>query len=210
VIYDAEHPSGSLYLAALGRVKITLNSPDGCQTIARIVRPEGLFGEFALVGSQAGHESAVALDRVSLMSWTREEVEQQIDREPRLGMALSQYLVRECIEMQDRIESMALCKTPERVLLALGQLAGSQGTLMADGSTRIAALTHQTLADYVGTSREIVTFQLNRLRRAGILRYSRQHIDVSMEAIERELRVHGVRLPDRREAGAQVQAVSRS
>jgi CRP-like cAMP-binding protein len=73
---------------------------------------------------------------------------------------------------------MAVCKTPERVALALVQLSEQLGTKEDDGSMRMAGLTHHTLAEYVGTSREIVTYQLNRLRRLGLLKYSRKHIDV--------------------------------
>jgi hypothetical protein len=39
-------------------------------------------------------ESAMALDTASVMSWTRNEIEQQVEREPRLGIAVAQYLVR--------------------------------------------------------------------------------------------------------------------
>src|SRR5262249_8512670 len=148
----------------------------GCETIGRIVSAEGLFGESALIGTSNRSESAVSLDNVTAMSWTRSEVEAQIEREPRLGIALSQYLVRQCIELQERIESMAAYKTPERVMLSLVQLASTLGTQMPDGSTRLGSLTHHTIADYVGTSREIVTFQMNRLRRQGLLRYSRKTI----------------------------------
>jgi CRP-like cAMP-binding protein len=84
VIYDAHQPSDSLYVVILGRVKLTNISADGGQTIARIVSSEGLFGESALVGHQRS-ETAVALDNVTLMSWTAADVERQIDREPRLG-----------------------------------------------------------------------------------------------------------------------------
>ena len=85
--------------------------------------------------------------------------------EPRrkLGIALAQYLVRQCLDLQDRIESMAVHKTPERVMLALLQLAAP----MPDGSLRVASPTHHTIAEFVGTAREIVTFQMNRLRRMG-------------------------------------------
>jgi CRP/FNR family cyclic AMP-dependent transcriptional regulator len=195
VIYDAQRPSTSLYLIILGRVKVASTAEDGCQTIGRIVCAEGLFGESALIGQDSKSESAVALDKVTLMSWTRDEIEQQIDREPRLGLALSQYLVRQCIDLQDRIESMAVHKTPERTMLAILQLANTLGTPMADGTTRIPALTHHTLAEYVGTSREIVTFQLNRLRRVGMLRYSRKFLDVYVPAIQDSLRSQGIHLP---------------
>ncbi len=195
IIYDAHQPSDSLYVVILGRVKITTTADEGFETIGRIVSAEGLFGEAALIGAPQRTESAVALDNVSVMSWTRAEIEQHIDREPRLGIALSQYLVRQCIELQDRIESMAMYKTPERVMLALVQLAGSLGTPMADGSVRIGSLTHHTIAEYVGTSREIITFQMNRLRRLGMLRYSRKAIDIYTGAMQDALRAQGVNIP---------------
>lgn len=195
VIYDPQQPSDHLYVVILGRVKITNIGDDGSQMVARIVSAEGLFGESALIGGQRRTEAAVALDNVTVMSWTSNEIELQIEREPRLGLALSQYLVRQCIELQDRIESMAVYKTPERVMLALVQLSGTLGTPMADGASRVPALTHHTIAEYVGTSREIVTFQLNRLRRMGMLRYSRKHMDVYTQAIEDTLREQGVDLP---------------
>jgi CRP-like cAMP-binding protein len=90
---------------------------------------------------------------------------------------------------------MAVYKTPERVMLALVQLADSLGAPIPDGATRVPALTHHTIAEYVGTSREIVTFQLNRLRRLGMLRYSRKHMDVYTQALQEALRHQGVELP---------------
>jgi CRP/FNR family cyclic AMP-dependent transcriptional regulator len=195
VIYDAQQPSDHLFVVILGRVKLTNVTDDGSQLVARIVATEGLFGESALIGSPRRQECAVALDNVTLMSWSATEIENQIEREPRLGLALAQFLVRQCIELQDRIESMAVYKTPERVMLALIQLADALGSPMADGSIRVPALTHHTIAEFVGTSREIVTFQLNRLRRLGMLRYSRKHMDVYTRSIQDVLRNQGVDLP---------------
>jgi CRP-like cAMP-binding protein len=147
----------------LGRVRISTTADDGSQTIGRIVRTQGLFGECSLIDSVARSESAVALDAATLMSWSRDEIEEHVEREPRLGIALAQYLVRECVELQDRIESMAIQKTPERV-------------------------THLIIAEFAGTSRPIVTYQMNRLRRLGPVRYSRKHIEVHAEAMRENLR----------------------
>jgi CRP-like cAMP-binding protein len=204
VIYDAQNPAKDLYVVILGRVKIATTADDGGQTIGRIVRTEGLFGESSLIGPSGRNETAVALDNATLMSWSRNEIEQQVEREPRLGIALSQYLVRECLELQDRIESMAVHKTPERVMLALLQLATDLGSPMPDGSLRVASLTHHTIAEFVGTSREIVTFQMNRLRRSGLVRYSRKHIDVHAQAMRENLREQGMSIPHGAEAAAQL------
>jgi CRP/FNR family cyclic AMP-dependent transcriptional regulator len=204
IIYNIQHPATDLYLVIRGRVKIVTTANDGGHTVGRIVRREGLFGESCLIGPMNRSESAVALDTVTLMSWSRNEIEQQVEREPRLGIALAQYLVRECLELQDRIESMAVHKTPERVMLALLQLAVDLGTPMPDGSLRVASLTHHTISEFVGTSREIVTFQMNRLRRMGLVRYSRKHIDVYALALRENLRQQGTSIPHGAESIAQV------
>jgi CRP/FNR family transcriptional regulator len=194
-IYDVQRPNDRLYVVILGRIKISTTADDGCQTVNRIVSADGLFGESCLVGVGSRPESAVTLDSATLMAWSRAEVEQQINREPRLGVALVQYLVRQCICLQDRIESMAMHKTPERVMLALVELAAELGWPSDDGATRVASLAHHTIAEYVGTSREIVTFQMNRLRRMGLIRYSRKHMDIYMAAMQASLRQQGVTVP---------------
>ena len=192
VIYDYQQPSDHLYAVIAGRVKITNTSEDGGQLVVRIVPAEGLFGESVLIGGPRRTECAIALDNVTLMSWSAKEIEQQVEREPRLGLVLSQCLARLCIDLQDRIESMAMYKMPERVMLALLRLGDSLGTSMTDGAVRVGSLTHQAIAEYVGTSREIVTLQLSRLRRLGLLRYSRQHLDIYTWPMQDMLREEGI------------------
>jgi CRP/FNR family transcriptional regulator len=195
VIYDEVNPPAHLYVVILGRVKVTSTNGDGRQSVSRIVRTEGLFGESCLIGTSRDGESATALDNVMLMGWDRAEIEHRIEQEPRLGIALFQYMIHQCLELQDRIEAMAVHRTPERVMLGLVQLATDLGTEAEDGSARIAHLTHDTIAEFVGTSREIVSCQMNRLRRLGLIRYSRKHLDVYPQAMLDELKQQGMCIP---------------
>ncbi|HEX3880824.1 MAG TPA: Crp/Fnr family transcriptional regulator [Bryobacteraceae bacterium] len=195
VIYDADNPSLELFVVILGRVKITNFAEDGAQTTARIVCTEGLFGERCLVGSSCATESATALDRVTVMSWSQQELEAYIEQEPRLGIALSQHMVRQCLSLQDRIESMAIYKTRERVMLALLQLGRELGTSMPDGAMRARSLTHRTIAEFVGTSREIVSVQMNRLRRLGLIRYSRKNMDIYLNELRDHMKREGINPP---------------
>jgi CRP-like cAMP-binding protein len=104
--------------------------------------------------------------------------------------------------LQERIEAVALYRMPERILLAFVQLADLLGTPQPDGAMRIDSLTHQTIADYVGTSREIVTFQMNRIRQVGLIRYNRRYIDVYSRAVPEALRQHGIDPPEQAPAGS--------
>ena len=207
VIYDEMNPPTNLYVVILGRVKVRSVNGEGRQSVSRIVWAEGLFGESCLIGASRDGESATALDNVMLMGWDRAEIELRIEQEPRLGIALFQYLIRQCLKLKDRIETMAVHKTPERVMLGLLQLAADLGTETVDGSTRIAHLTHDTIAEFVGTSREIVSCQMNRLRRMGLIRYSRRYLDVYTDAMVNELKRQGMCIPRGAEALAQVAGV---
>jgi CRP-like cAMP-binding protein len=80
------------------------------------------------------------------------------------------------------------------VTLALIQLARTNGSSTPQGATRLTGLTHQAIADYVGTSREIVTSEMNRLRRLGYLSYSRLHTDIYLSALTEWMRQQGTRV----------------
>ena len=195
IVYSPGIPCDRLYLVSLGRVSLSGVNGEGRRAITRIVGQGGLFGLSPLVGQPEPQETAVALDKTGLMSWSAEEVDAQIERNPRLGLALAQYLARQCIDLNTRIESYVVYKTPERVALALLELANSIGTPREDGAVRMGHLTHQTIAEYVGTSREIVTFQMTRLRKMKLIKYNRVFADIFTGAIGEMLRSRGVTVP---------------
>jgi CRP-like cAMP-binding protein len=186
-IFDENNPSKALHLVVQGRVKLTIPVDDGNQTVVDIFNTDDFFGESSLLGDHRVPECAVALDNVTLMSWSRAEIEEQVERQPRLGIALVQMLVKRGLDYEERLQSFALDKTPERIVRALLRFADHLGAPAEDGSLRIPPLTHQAISEYVGTSREIVTFQMNQLRQSGYLRYSRRGIQVYADALREHL-----------------------
>jgi len=187
-IFDESNPSRSLHLVVQGRVKFATPLDSGAQTVVDIFTTDDFFGESALLGSARRVERATALDKVTLMSWDSIEIEEQVQRQPRLGIALMQMLVKRTLDYEERIQSFALDKTPDRIAGSLLRFASRLGTQNDEGWVRIPPLTHQLISEYVGTSREIVTFQLNQLRQKGYLRYSRQGIQVSTEPLRNYLK----------------------
>jgi hypothetical protein len=57
------------------------------------------------------------------------------------------------------------------------------------------------IAAYVGTSRGIVSGEMNQMRKAGLVRYSRLHIDINSLAVGERLRQLGIGVPPRGTAG---------
>jgi CRP-like cAMP-binding protein len=192
IIYEPSRPPEYLYLVLAGRVKVFSTAEDGSQTLLRIVPAEGFFGESSLIPMRDSlRQTATVLEAAQIMCWTAEQVHQQIEREPKLGLALFQYFCTNNSILRDRVITVAVYKTGIRVALALLQLAGCIGSETGDGAVRLTGLTHQAIADYVGTSREIVTAEMNHLRRMGYLAYTRRFTDIYASALREWLREQG-------------------
>jgi CRP/FNR family transcriptional regulator len=132
-------------------------------------------------------ETASALEDTSLMTWAPAEIEEQIERQPQMGLAFIQMLTRRLADCEARIESLNREKCHERIIRGLLRFAHRLGEAAEDGSVRIPPLSQQLISEYVGTSREIVTLHMNQLRQQGLMRYSRKGINVYPDALARQL-----------------------
>jgi CRP/FNR family transcriptional regulator len=188
VIYDENHPAAGIYLLSRGRAALSLGVHGQTQrVVVEICSPEQFLGFASLIYGDRYAERATALDNCTVMFWPGELVEQQIHKQPRLGVALVQMLVQRLARFNDRLESLTGDSTTDRLarlLLMLGADCGSTGD---DGWLHMPAFTHQILADCIGTSREVVTSAMNRLRREAYLTYTRRGIAVSEAAIRERL-----------------------
>jgi CRP-like cAMP-binding protein len=192
--------SHGLYMVASGRVKVTRSTGGLRDVVAKIVPAGRLFGESSLIGGSPDEE-AVALDVAHIVAWSCEEVERSIENGPPLGVALMRELVAGSLELKDRIHIIATCPVAERVMFSLGTLARSMGEPTEAGASRLLFLTHKLIAEHAGTTREIVTTQMNRLRRRGLVEYSRRRTDVYLDAMVEILKGKGVSIrTDRRPA----------
>jgi len=202
IIFEPARPADSLYLVLTGRVKICCIAPNGGQTLLRIAMPETFFGECALVDPDDNRQHAIALDTAKIMCWSVDELGRHIEREPMLSVALFSQFAKSNRKLRDRVAMNSWFNTGTRVTIALIQLGRDIGDRTQDGAMRMTGLTHQGIADYVGTSREIVTCEMNRLRRLGFLSYSRRHIDVYADALSESLREQGQLAPAESMPGA--------
>jgi CRP-like cAMP-binding protein len=191
VIFDRAQPSVGLYLVVEGRVKVSSAVDDGSLSLIDIHTVDEFFGESGLLGLVNRRQTATAMDSTLLMSWTTDEIEALIERHPKLGTALVQVMVERCVDFKERLHSFALEKTPGRVARSLLRFAGRVGVAQNDGSVRIPPLTHKAIAEYVGTSREIVTSQMNFLRQRGYLTYSRKGINIHPDPLREYLQGEG-------------------
>ena len=188
LIYDQDQPSTNIYLVIEGKVKVSRMGDDGRQVVVDLYQPDEFFGESALLNLPHRSEQAAALDRTRLMAWSAAEIEDMVEKRPRLAVALLQILATRLIDFTQRIESLSVDNIARRLARSLIRFADREGTHGDNGSARMAPLTHELLAQYVGTSREIVTHYMNQFRKAGYLDYSRRGIVLDRNALGEWLR----------------------
>lgn len=188
IIYSECCPVTHLCLILEGAVESILFQDDRPETLLDVYVAGDFFGENCLLDFGRMGERVVALDRVSLISWSGLEITRAAESHPGFGLALLRILALRNLEHAERLRSLATEKTEERVARALLRFAARLGTREPDGTVRIRPLTHQSLSDYVGTSREVVTLCMNSLRQQGRLNYSREGIAVNPAALRECLR----------------------
>jgi CRP/FNR family transcriptional regulator, cyclic AMP receptor protein len=181
-VYCQGQTPASLYLVVAGTVKLSRISERGRQVLMDIYRTDDLFGETALI--RAAHtETCVALEDAQVMIWTPREIDRLVVERPKLAIALMQLQVRRLADLALRMESLATENISRRLARTLLRFSERLGLPTEGGAVQIIALTHESLAECVGTSREIVTHHMNQFRRLGYLRYSRKGIQLQTGAL---------------------------
>lgn len=183
-IYNQDHPSYRFFLVVSGKVKASRITEDGRQIVIDIYQPDEFFGESALLGMTNRSEVAVAFEATGVMTWTASEIEAISIRQPMLAIALMQLLVRRSVDFTVRIESFSVDKISRRLARVLLNFSERFGSHHDDGSIQMIPFTHEFLAQYIGTSREIVTLNMNLFRKQGYLEHSRKGISVYQNALK--------------------------
>lgn len=189
IIYRPAERAETLYLVVEGRVKTSRHAENGREkeVVLDFYHKDEFFGEAGFLGAERYGEQAEALEPAAVMLWSLAELTRLMARTPALGPALLHVLAQKLRIAQDRIESFCLDPIHRRLARALVHLAGRAGSQQSDRLLHLSPTTHEQLARYVGTSREIVTQCMNQFRRDQLLKYSRRGLDLDLPALEKYL-----------------------
>jgi len=182
-VYCLDDPADEIYLVQQGRVKILRLSPDGQQKILDIYQPEDFFGELCICGGQRRTEQAVALEPLVTTSFQVQGLMKLLRRKPDMVLELLQLLCARLRESHDQIAALAFENIPRRLARELLRLSRSEPP--AEGGTTVRLnLTHEELAQLVGTSREMISTIMSQFRQRGVLDYARRQITLDPARLE--------------------------
>lgn len=166
VIVTEGDDTSSLYLIESGRVKFYLNDEDGHEVTFGTLGAGGYFGELSVLDRQPRSVSVMTLEPTTLGVISREDFMQALRANPELALRLMTRLASRLRELSDEVRALALTNVYSRVTRVLQRMARDEGDLR-----RIPErLTHQQIAQMVGSSREMVSRIMKELERGEYIR----------------------------------------
>jgi CRP-like cAMP-binding protein len=172
VFYRPEEPGEVLFILKEGRVQLYRISPEGKKLVITTLGPHTLFGEMALLGTKMHNTFAEAIDDCLICVMSRTDLERLILSKPQVALRILEVTGKRLREAEERLENMAFKGIPARLASLLLRLADEQD------NEEISGLTHQDLAESVGTYRETATQVLNDLKAQGLIEIGRKRIKV--------------------------------
>jgi CRP/FNR family transcriptional regulator, cyclic AMP receptor protein len=184
VIFHADEMGDVFCVIREGKVKITMNSPEGKEIILTMMGPGEFFGEMALLDDAPRSATVIALEPLEVVTIWRTDFLQILQDTFSITRKLLSELSKRVRRMSLRIESLATMDVYGRLARFFLDLATQQGKLLDNGYVAVTRPTHQAIANMIGTSRETVSRLIHELMRQDLLLSEGKTVYLSKNALD--------------------------
>lgn len=170
VIFAQGYPGNAILYIQRGKVKLTVVSHQGKEAVVAMLGAGDFLGEGCLAGQDIRVATATAMGDCAVLEIGRDTMTQILHREPALSELFLKYLLTRNIRVtEDLVDQLfnSSEKRLARVLLLLSRFGKSESP-----EAIVPKITHETLAEMVGTTRARITFFMNKFRKLGLIEYN--------------------------------------
>ena len=166
-IFSQGDAADAVFFIQKGKVKITVLSEQGKEAVVGIFAAGQFFGEASLDGAERRTSTSQALEDCLITSITRTEMLEGLSREPNLSAFFVRHLLSRNQRMEDDLIDQLFNSSEKRLARLLVLLAN-----FGEGAHPVPiALSQETLAEMIGTTRSRVSFFMNKFRKKGFIDY---------------------------------------
>jgi CRP-like cAMP-binding protein len=173
VILFEDDPGDALYIVSTGQVKVVLIGEDGREVILSVLGDGAFFGEMALIDDEPRSAHVIAMKDSHLLVLRRDDFQAQLKQHPTIALKLLRELVQRLRRADEKIGGLVLLDVNGRVAQLLLDLAAESG-----GPKITRKLTHHTIAQMIGSSRETVSRAMRELVEKGLIEVNRREITI--------------------------------
>jgi CRP-like cAMP-binding protein len=168
-IYTQGAPAYTLFYIQEGGVRLTARTKRQPAAVTAILGVGDFFGELCLAGYPLRTSTAVALTASSIRTIQKEKMLQMLRKKNQASNSLVAYLLSTVKKYQDHVAELMTSSAEQRLARVLLRLAhlDRRGPPVVE----IPVLSHQVLAEMVGTTRPRVNLFMNRFRKQGFINY---------------------------------------
>lgn len=179
-IFFPGDPAERVYFLLKGAVKLSRVYEAGEEITVALLRENSVFGVLSLITGNRSDRfyHAVAFTPVELLSVPIEQVEKTLKEDPELPVILLRGLSSRILQTEMMIETLAHRDMGSRLVSFLLILCRDFGVPTATGITIDLKLSHQAIAEAIGSTRVTVTRLLGELRDQAMISIHKKKITV--------------------------------
>ena len=179
-IFFPGDPAERVYFLLKGAVKLSRVYEAGEEITVALLKENSVFGVLSLITGQKSDRfyHAVAFTSVELFSAPIQHVEKSLKEHPELSMLMLKGLSSRILQTEMMIETLAHRDMGSRLVSFLLILCRDFGIPAADGIRIDLKLSHQAIAEAIGSTRVTVTRLLGELRQDGMISIYKKKITV--------------------------------
>ncbi|ADB95578.1 transcriptional regulator, Crp/Fnr family [Candidatus Atelocyanobacterium thalassa isolate ALOHA] len=179
-IFFPGDPADKIYFLLKGAVKLSLVYEAGDEITVALLRENSVFGVFSLIAGQKSDRfyHAVAFSAVELLSAPTNRVEEALKNNSDLSILMLKGLSSRILQTEMMIETLAHRDMGSRLVSFLLILCRDFGVPVSDGIHIDLKLSHQAIAEAIGSTRVTITRLLGDLRQQGIISIYKKKITV--------------------------------
>jgi CRP/FNR family transcriptional regulator, global nitrogen regulator len=179
-IFFPGDPAERVYVLIKGAVRLSRVYEAGEEITVALLRENSVFGVLSLI---TGHRSdrfyhAVAFTPIELISLPIEQVEKALKEDPELSIMMLRGLSSRILQTEMMIETLAHRDMGSRLVSFLLILCRDFGVPGTEGVTIDLKLSHQAIAEAIGSTRVTVTRLLGDLRQEKMISIYKKKITV--------------------------------
>jgi CRP/FNR family transcriptional regulator, cyclic AMP receptor protein len=169
VIFVEGQQARGVFVVCQGRAKLTTTNKDGKTLILKLAEPGEILGLHAAVTGAPYEFTLETLQASQLAFIPREDFLRFLKHYPDACLMATQQISSDCQAAYEVIRSIGLSHTaPERLARLLLQWSRG-GQFSTEGIRLKLVLTHEELAQLIGTTRETVTRTLSQFKKQRVL-----------------------------------------
>lgn len=181
LVFRAGSPGNHVYFLQSGKLRISQTSPHGREIILWFCLPGEICGLAEVARGGGRVVSAVACVASEVLAVSQDQFKQFLARHPQVALLSMQVLSSRLRILGEMVVNLVSDDVHTRIAKLILRLSARYGTRVGQEIFLNIPLTHQEIADMVGTTRQTVTTVLSDLKKKGVLSIDNHRIRIDSE-----------------------------